>query len=265
LIKGLTETTGFANQIGKGNFKAAYTPLSEDDVLGNTLIQMRDRIVELQHKELTLVRQRTSALLEGQEKERQRLARELHDGIGQLLTGIRYKIEASLLDDIGKKSIKELLDETIKEVRRISHSAMPSVLSDFGLNAALKALCINVGHIGNLQVEFEFELGEKENDIDFEMSTTLYRIAQEGLNNCLKYAEASKVLLEITATENTILFELSDNGKGFDVKKNRLTGHGLVNMEKRAKIIGGNALITSTIGKGSKIKIELPFTKDDKN
>ncbi len=106
LIEGIKRTTAFAFETGQGNFKAPFEPLSKDDVLGNTLIQMRDKIIDLQQKQLSVARQRSAAVVEGQEKERQRLARELHDGLGQLLTGIRYKIEALKTDELNKTKIK---------------------------------------------------------------------------------------------------------------------------------------------------------------
>jgi two-component system NarL family sensor kinase len=259
LTEGIKRTTAFAFETGQGNFKATFEPLSKDDVLGNTLIQMRDKIIDLQQKQLSLARQRSAALVEGQEKERQRLARELHDGLGQLLTGIRYKIEVLKTDEVNKEEIKQLLDETIAEVLRISHNVMPSALTDFGLESALKAMCIKVSHLGQIHIEYDFVLEEKKDLLDFEISTTLYRIAQEGLNNLLKYALATKALLEVYVEENNIVMELSDNGKGFSMEKERGTGNGLRNIKERAKLCGGKASITSMEGKGTKIRVVLPL------
>jgi two-component system NarL family sensor kinase len=259
LTEGIKRTTAFAFETGQGNFKATFEPLSKDDVLGNTLIQMRDKIIDLQQKQLSVARQRSAAVVEGQEKERQRLARELHDGLGQLLTGIRYKIEALKTEEVNKEEIKHLLDETIAEVRRISHSAMPSALTDFGLESALKAMCVKVSHLGHVHIEYDFVQGEKSELLDFEISTTLYRIAQEGLNNMLKYAQATKALLEVYTEENNIVMELSDNGKGFNMEQERGGGNGLRNIKERAKLCGGKAYISSTEGKGTKIRIVLPL------
>ncbi len=125
------------------------------------------------------------------------MARELHDGLGQLLTGIRYKITALKTDELNKEEIKKLLDETIAEVRRISHSAMPSALTNFGLESLLMAMCMKIFTIGNIHVEYDFVLKIKNDSLDFDISTTLYRIAQEGFNNILKYAHATKALMEV--------------------------------------------------------------------
>jgi two-component system NarL family sensor kinase len=258
LTQGIKRTTAFAYETGQGNFKAHFEPLSEFDVLGNTLIQMRDKIVDLQQKQLSLARHRSAAIVEGQEKERQRLARELHDGLGQLLTGIRYKIEALKTEETYKEEIKKLLDETITEVRRISHSAMPSALTDFGLESALRAMCVKVSHLGNIHIEYDFVLEEKD-PLDFEITTTLYRIAQEGLNNILKYAQATKALMEVYQEDQTIVFELSDNGKGFNPESENGIGNGLRNIKERAKLCGGNAAIISEAGKGTKIRVVLPL------
>lgn len=260
LVEGIKRTTTFAYETGQGNFKAIFEPLSKDDVLGNTLIQMRDKINDLQQKQLSIARQRSAAVVEGQEKERQHLARELHDGLGQLLTGIRYKIEALKTDELNKEEIKKLLDETIAEVRRISHSAMPSALTDFGLESALRAMCMKISTIGNIHVEYDFVLKIKNDSLDFDISTTLYRIAQEGFNNILKYAHATKALMEVYQEESSIVMELSDNGKGFNLEQKEEVGNGLRNIKERAKLCSGKASIVSEEGKGTKIRVVLPLT-----
>ncbi|HSZ24206.1 MAG TPA: histidine kinase [Cytophagaceae bacterium] len=262
LIEGIKRTTAFAFETGQGNFQATFEPLSKDDILGNTLIQMRNRIVELQQKQLSLARQRSAAIVEGQEKERQRLARELHDGLGQLLMGIRFKMEALKTKDEDKEEIKNLLDETIAEVRRMAHNAMPAALMDFGLESALRALCVRVAHLGNIQIEYDFVLDEKKELLDFEISTTLYRIAQEGLNNMLKYSKASKALVEVYKEENAVVLEFSDNGTGFNTELKKSSGNGLRNIKERAKLCGGKAFIVSEEGKGTKIRIVLPLVHE---
>jgi len=257
LTVGIKRTSEFAFETGLGNFNAVHEPLSEHDVLGNTLIQMRDKIVELQQKQLLLARQRSAAIVEGQEKERQRMARELHDGLGQLLTGIRYKIEALKIESIAKEEVKNLLDETIAEVRRISHNAMPSALIDFGLESALRAMCKKNAAVGNIQIEFDFVINK--NNLPFDITTTLYRIAQEALNNILKHSNSTKALMEVYQENNNIIMEISDNGIGFDRLNNNYEGNGLRNMEERAKLCGGTAVIISEPGKGTKKRIVIPL------
>jgi two-component system NarL family sensor kinase len=264
LIEGIKQTTTFAYETGQGNFEASFRPLSDEDVLGNTLLQMRDKIVELQQKQLSLERHRSAALLEGQDKERTRLARELHDGLGQLLTGIRFKIDAADGSEVSKEEIKKLLDETIGEVRRISHSAMPAALTDFGLEAALRALCMEASKLGNVQIEYDyFQEYETDMPLHFEISISLYRIAQEGLNNLLKYSKASKALLELHQTRSTIVLELSDNGTGFVLSEREGAGNGLRNIRERVKLCGGKVEFFSEIGKGTRIRVEIPLMENE--
>ncbi|PKK34635.1 hypothetical protein BWI96_21090 [Siphonobacter sp. SORGH_AS_0500] len=146
---------------------------------------------------------RTAALLEGQEEERKRLAQELHDGVGQLLTGIRLQIEllqnASYTDKekISYQVLKELVLETIETVRQISYDLMPSVLTDFGLVSALRLLSEKITKISGIKVRFNS--GEFPIRLSSAIEVNLYRIVQEAINNSLKYAKAS--VIDITLTE----------------------------------------------------------------
>ncbi len=261
LIDALRGTTHFAYEIGEGNFKIDSVPLSDKDVLGFSLIQMRDRLKELKLKEATLMRERSSALLEGQEKERRRLSRELHDGIGQLLTVIRFKIATLEGQEDFKKEIKVLLDDTITEVRRISNNVMPSVLLDFGLEAALKNLCTTTSKISGIEVIFNY-FKNVDMPVNFETNVSLYRIAQEALNNMVKYSKATEAELVVIISSESIFMEIRDNGEGFDMDSpngGEKISHGLRNMEERTNILQGHFEMHSDIGKGTSISVEIPL------
>lgn len=265
LKKAFIDTTYFAQETGKGNFNAHFIPLSNEDMLGASLIQMRDRLKELTAKELTLQRQRSAALLEGQEKERERISQELHDGLGQLLTGIKLMLENIPVPFDKKTEIKELLGETIQEVRRISQSAMPPALTELGLEAALNNLVQIMSAKNSLEIELDYDL-EKDVPPDFESRICLYRIAQEAINNMVKYSEATRCLVQIYQTqddnlpENTlIVMRISDNGKGFNQEARLEAGHGLRNMKERAAIINGSCIIDSREGAGTEIIVKIPL------
>lgn len=261
LTTGLERTSNFAKQIGAGNFEAPFVKLSEHDTLGQSLIQMRDALKELNEREKRSARARASALLEGQEKERRRITTELHDGVGQLLTAVRMQIEMLESDDALKQEIKSQINETIAEVRRISYNVMPQALVDFGLEAALRGLCDSMKRYSNLVIDFTY-VREFDHRLNFDISTALFRIAQEGLNNVVKYAHATSVNLHVIDKEDEIYMALEDNGKGFDSSITKKDGMGLYNIRERAELLNGNVEINSTPGHGTVIEVYIPIPKE---
>lgn len=259
LTNGLARTSAFAKEIGGGNFDAHFVKLSEHDTLGEALIQMRDALKDLNEREKKLARARASALLEGQENERRRIIKELHDGVGQLLTAVRMRVEMIEDETTLKEEIKGRINETIAEVRRISYNVMPQALVDFGLEAALRGLCDSIKRYANLEVDLTY-VKEVEHRVNFEVSTALFRIAQEGLNNIVKYAGATSVNLHVIDKEEEIYMMLEDNGKGFDTSLKR-EGMGLLNIHERAELLNGTAEIHSTPGEGTTIEVFIPITK----
>jgi signal transduction histidine kinase len=257
LTEGLKRTTAFANEIGSGNFNTAFTTLSDKDTLGFALIHMRDELQRFNDKELKQSRERATALLEGQENERKRIIQELHDGVGQLLTAVRMRVE--MLEEEGelKNEIKAQINEIIAEVKRISYNVMPHALVDYGLEAALKGLCDTVVKYATFTIDFRY-VREVERKLNFEISIAVFRIVQEGLNNIIKHANASHVTLHLLDKEDEIYFILEDNGKGFtdtDSTKNR--GYGLQNMKERAALLNGTALIHSVPDQGTVIEVHI--------
>jgi signal transduction histidine kinase len=214
LTIGLKRTSQFAKEIGSGNFNTSFTTLSDHDTLGLSLLQMRDELKAFNEREIKLARARASALLEGQEKERTRIIQELHDGVGQLLTAIRMRIEMFEGEPQMKEEIKAQINETISEVRRISYNVMPQSLIDYGLEAALQGLCDSMKRYSNLNIDFTY-VKDCEHTLNFEISTAIFRIAQEGLNNVIKHAKASHINLHVIDKEDEIYLMLEDNGIGF--------------------------------------------------
>ena len=162
--------------------------------------------------------------------------------------------ESSLKDEIKKQ-----INDTIAEVRRISYNVMPQALVDFGLEAALAGLCDSVKRYANLEIDFTY-VKESDHTINFEVSTALFRIAQEGLNNIVKYAEASSVNLHIIDKDDEVYLVLEDDEIGFDESKLKINGGmGLQNIRERAKLLNGSAEIHSTPGHGTVIEIHIPI------
>jgi signal transduction histidine kinase len=259
LTAGLQRTSQFAEEIGRGNFNAPFVTLSEHDTLGRSLLQMRDELKTFHAREAKQARARAAALLEGQENERRRIIKELHDGVGQLLTAIRIRVEMLESEDAVKEEIKNQINDTIAEVRRISYNVMPQALVDFGLEAALKGLCDSMKRYANLDIDFTY-VRESDTNLNFEVTTALFRIAQEGLNNIVKYANATIVKLHVIQKDDEVYFVLEDNGKGFDIEDSkRQSGMGLQNIRERAKLLNGIADINSAPEQGTVIEVHIPI------
>jgi PAS domain S-box-containing protein len=210
---------------------------------------------------------RSASLIEGQEKERKKIARELHDGLGQMLTALKFNIEglkgaASKREKTRLEEIKKMVFDTIGEVRRISFNLMPSALSDFGITSAVKDLSDQVSKASNVNVVFDNLSSIKRLNKTTEIN--LYRIVQEGLNNAIKYAEADEVRIILSNNDESLNLTIADNGKGFNSKigangKPSGSGNGIVNIQERTSLINGEFKIETAPGMGTKIFIKVPF------
>lgn len=210
----------------------------------------------LQEQELKMV----NAALEGQEVERKRVAKDLHDRLGSMLTTLKWQFD-SLMESTATpvKPLEEanhLLDEAYHEVRRIAHDMNSGVLAKFGLVPALEELAQSLQKDGLLQVEIvTFGLQKR-------LATTLeiisYRIIQELVGNILKHAQASQITIQVSRLENHLQLAVEDNGRGFDPIK-IATGMGLKNIEARLQNLQGKLDIDSGKGGGTGIFIDIPL------
>jgi signal transduction histidine kinase len=239
------------------------------------LLEAQQDLLKLQEEKYQLQlaedRVRAAALIEGQEDERKRFALELHDGIGQMLTGLKLHAEKlktmEFSDDKQKKrfgQLVELIHETIQTTRQISFNLMPSVLNDFGLAAALRLLSEQTRHSSGLNIEFEEKtLGEPE--LGRTMEIGLYRIAQEALNNAVKHAQANRIMIRLEQAENRVVLEVSDDGKGFhlsDLKPDQELAYnhnGMENIRTRAQLMNGEMEIISEINSGTRLIVKVDF------
>ncbi|MDN3669656.1 histidine kinase [Echinicola jeungdonensis] len=212
---------------------------------------------------------RSALILEGQEEERKRISRDMHDGIGQLLSAMKFNLEGihSVNSEFEKEKLKttrDLLKNVIKEVRRISFNLTPSALSDYGIVPVLNKFCREITKLSDLKVTFENQTGFLSR-LEGKVENNLYRICQEAVNNAIKYAEAEEVKITLSHNSQFLNVEIKDNGKGFDMKKLEekghlsASGHGLFNIRERANFINGQCTITSEKGKGTTIGINLPL------
>jgi signal transduction histidine kinase len=209
----------------------------------------------------------TARLFHSQELERRRIARELHDEAGQALTGINFAletIEKSLSPEVGPSmeyiaEIKKQINRTYEEMRRISYSLHPTLLTDLGLEPALDSYLTNISKYRRLAIDFKM-VGFEER-LDPEIETILYRISQEVLTNTLKHAKAKHFIISIIKSYPYIIFLAEDDGVGFDPGEfdENKQALGLLSMRERADMLGGKFSLRTSKGKGTRIRIEIPM------
>ena len=219
------------------------------------------RIKELEtEKQLTA----TEAVLKGEEKERSRLAKDLHDGLGGLLSGIKFSFQTMkgnlILTPENARLFErslDMLDTSIMEMRRVAHNLMPENLIKFGLDTALKDFCGDIQQSGVLKINY-ISIGLEDAELEQSTSLSIYRIIQELVNNILKHAEAKQALVQLTKNGNLILLDVEDDGKGFEHSKMLLsTGIGWTNIKSRLEYLGAKFTLDTAPGKGSSIHIEI--------
>ncbi|WP_228235134.1 sensor histidine kinase [Allomuricauda sp. M10] len=220
--------------------------------------QLKQQRVENLLKEQELVN--IDAMIEGQEKERQKVAGELHDDLGSLMATIKLHFDNAKVStqDPALKNAQRLLEEAYQKIRGMAHSKNSGVMSDQGLLSAIKKMAKSISESNTLQVTVEdFGLGERmENSLEL----SIFRMVQELVANVIKHAEATKVNIQLTQHEDNLNIIVEDNGKGFDRSKldSGKSGMGLTNIEKRVEHLEGSFTVDSVLGRGTSILIDIP-------
>jgi PAS domain S-box-containing protein len=218
----------------------------------------------------TRLRALSSQLLTAQESERKRIAMELHDGIGQMLTAIKFKVE-NILQEKGKARAKEkslkaivpMVRESVEEVRRIQMDLRPSTLDDLGILATLGWFCREYQKIYS-HIRIEKEIGLQESEVSTPLKTVIYRLTQEALNNIAKHSKADLIHLSLRKREDRVEWVVKDNGIGFDLEEilsseRSERGLGLNSMRERTELSGGSFEIETTLGAGTMIRVSWPL------
>ncbi|MBI2832222.1 MAG: GAF domain-containing protein [Chloroflexi bacterium] len=214
-----------------------------------------------------------NSVINAQEEERKRIARELHDEYGQTLAGLRMNIDSienmvpPQQTDVNEKleNAKSLIARALEEMRRLTADLRPSVLDDLGLVAAIRAYAHNRLDPLGIQVKFE-NYGLNRRRLAPAVETALFRIVQEAIHNTTKYAEAHCVRIHLEVRDDKIIALVEDDGKGFDVATALKSGSktrplGLLGIQERATLLGGTVNIESAIGRGTRITVEIPITE----
>jgi two-component system, NarL family, sensor kinase len=203
------------------------------------------------------------SMLQGQEEERSRLAKDLHDGLGGLLSGVKFSL-SNMKDNliitpdnmkVFERSL-DMLDTSIKELRRVAHNMMPEILTKFGLDEALKEYCNSINATNLILVKYQ-SVG-MDARIEKSAEIIVYRIIQELLNNIMKHAAATEATVQLVKEDGRLSIIVEDNGKGFDtalMKSNK--GAGLISIQSRIDYLKGQLDIHSSPDKGTLVNIEL--------
>lgn len=220
-----------------------------------------------------------SSIIQAQERERMRMAHELHDGIGQYLSAAVLNLNAMADDEKqmsgpGRTRLNEALkriNTAISEARSIAHNLVPKAIEDFGLEAAIGSMLDSIAGLGKLEVHFNSNLGGER--LEQEIEINLFRVCQESISNILKHSEAKRVNVQLLQYPDALNMTIEDDGVGFDAKSElgqpSKSGIGLNGMANRVKSVGGEIEISSSPGRGTNIMINLPLNhktlSDEKN
>jgi two-component system, NarL family, sensor kinase len=230
-------------------------------LLADAMLQQQ-RIAELEKEQQLLA---TEAVLRGQVEERSRLAKDLHDGLGSILSGTKYfftNMKDNLIINAETAAAFErgmgMLDKSIHELRRVAHNMMPEALMKFGLDSALRDFCQSIEQSGAIQLTY-LSYDMDESTIPEARAAAIYRIVQELVNNILKHAEARTALVQVIRKGLALSIAVEDDGKGFDISiLADSEGIGYPNLKNRVAWLNGTIDIQSEAGKGTSVNIEIP-------
>lgn len=213
-----------------------------------------------------------ASVVSAQEIERRRIARDLHDGVGQILSGVKFRLE-SLTGSSGSCNsesgqileVSASLNKAIAEIRRVSENLMPSELENLGLAPALRTLCREFAPAGT---RLKLKVGHLPKELPPDLALALFRITQEALNNTAKHSKATRISVDLSLKRGAFLLRVSDNGRGFSAGgKSRPSGRGvgLLSMRERAESVGGSFEYTSAPGAGTTLTVRAPLAGSGDN
>jgi two-component system, NarL family, sensor kinase len=246
----------FSEAIGNMDLKTNYEPSSANDVLGKSLLTMRNKLIDFKNKEDNTRIMAKRLLVSGLENERRRLSRELHDGLGPYLTSLKYYIENNVENELKKTEMKKIVDETISEIRSMSNALMPASIDDFGIGVTLTNYIENLKKSTSINIEYEDLTKQENSNISDHQAINLFRISQELINNSLKHSKAKNIRITLSEFDEFISLFYFDDGSGFDINTVKL-GSGITNIKERVDICNGKITINALPG-NTTFEIELP-------
>ena len=261
----VTETTEWKHIKKNGSVINVKVTGSSINYFGNNyrLVLINDITEQKKAEEMVL-----ASLVEGENKERSRIAQELHDGLGQYLAAANMNLnsvkdEADALSDRKKEQLENglnLLQYAVTETAQISRNLLPRVVDDYGLALAVQSLVENYKNTPGVKVTYYHNIENLE--LGRELQFNLYRITQEGLSNAIKYAKASEINIQLIKDELDLILSIDDNGIGFDVDAEDFEpGLGLQTIKTRAGALGGTFEFDSKPNRGTFLSVVVPITK----
>ncbi len=252
---------GYAIGVIAAHDKEGSDPrFSDEDVrLGESFAKRAAIAVDLSQR---VSRDAMRRVVDAQELERKRLARELHDETGQALTSILLglkTLEHTIETDQGRAgvaSVRELVVSTLRDVRRLAVELRPAALDDFGLAPALERLVQT--HRQDTSVEVDLEVGIGDERLPADVETTMYRIVQEALTNIAKHADATRISIVLTRKERAVVVVIEDDGEGFS-PSDATAGLGLPGMRERVSLLGGRLRVEASPDRGTTVAAEVPL------
>lgn len=255
-----------ATALGWGDFSAIEEPvggINEIQRLQRELIHMAQKVQRAQQS----LRGYLGAVTAGQEEERRRLARDLHDDTIQSLIALNQQVQLAQLSATGEQTVtrlatmQQMVGQTIADLRRLTRDLRPIYLEDLGLVPALDMLARDTGQA--LHMPVTFTVAGAEHRLSPEVELALYRIAQEGLSNVARHAQATAAMVQLTFNEGQVTLAVEDDGAGFAVPESpaemSATGHfGLLSIQERAELIGAHISVQSALGAGTKVTVAAP-------
>jgi len=231
-------------------------------VLAMMLLYFIITMIKQQRKTQRLHLEKIHAEILAQEKERKKIASDLHDELGPILSAIKFKINSV---DLAKEDDKEIIqtasqhiDSTLERIRQISFDLLPITLTRKGIVQALEEFMSKVEKLVSLKIRFSHN---EMNELPDELKVNLYRIVLEIINNTVKHSQANNLTIDLRKTQKEILLLTADDGIGFDLEKKSITnsGLGLRNLQSRTEIMRGELLINAQPGSGVQYNIRIPL------
>ena len=240
------------------NMEVTIEPIISEEESANHLLYTLKDISKRVRKE----RQNIQAILQAEDHERERIAKELHDGLGQNLTAAQLYLDGFLADlkedetYEGLSNARKFLNLGLDECRNLSHNLIPKSISDIGLGETLEQLISDLNKLSKVQIEFNSNLSKIK--IPESIALNLYRIAQEAISNALKYSESTNISVQLLLFEEILTLSIEDNGKGFDKQQVlESKSFGLHSILNRSELIGAAVSIDSKIKEGTVISVEI--------
>lgn len=260
ITRPLVRLRNAAEKIAEGDYTQVIENKSGDETgaLTESFNQMAHELLVQSHQLYQERLNRMQAMIDGQEMERQRLAREIHDSLGQTLLAVNMLLDRTKEcqpNEIQQFTVPAsgIVKDAVAEVRAIINNIRPPALTELGLAEALRNLCRDVALTGDLSIETHLSPPPLPDNV----ATYLYRIAQEALQNILKHAKASHAILRLEVNENLLTMFVWDNGRGFDHNRLSSGSNGLTNIRERVQILGGDFEVTTAPAKGTTLAVKL--------